>query len=199
MRDIVIVNTGSSNISSLKLAINRLGYNVLVSDNLKKIRNSKKLFLPGIGNAHRVMNFIKKKKLEKTIVNYKNPVLGICLGMQLFGKYSEEGKGGSVTSTLNIMNSSSMFIKSYGLPVPHIGWNSIVHNNNVLFRNVPQGERFYFVHSYVIPINKSTISKTFYGQFFSSAIKVQNFFGVQFHPEKSGFYGSILLKNFLLV
>ncbi|WP_343190015.1 imidazole glycerol phosphate synthase subunit HisH [Buchnera aphidicola (Astegopteryx bambusae)] len=199
IKDIVIVNTGASNISSLKIAINRLGYEVSVSKNYKKIRNSKKLFLPGVGNASHVIKFMKNKNIFEEIINYKNPILGICLGMQLFCKDSEESKLGEVINTLNIINNSCILIKDKKLSVPHVGWNNVVHNNNILFKNIFQGERFYFVHSYIVPINKNTISSTFYGEYFSSSIKYKNFFGVQFHPEKSGKSGSLLLKNFLLV
>ncbi|WP_343184109.1 imidazole glycerol phosphate synthase subunit HisH [Buchnera aphidicola (Ceratovacuna keduensis)] len=199
-KDIVIIDTGSSNISSLKLAINRLGYEVYVSNDLKIIRNSKKLFFPGIGSAEYIMNFIKNKNIDIEIINYKNFVLGICLGMQLFCKYSLESFNGNIINTLNIINSSSRLIKSNRLSIPHVGWNNVVYNNNnILFKNIPQGERFYFIHSYIVPINKNTISRTFYGEYFSSSIRLKNFFGVQFHPEKSGLAGSLLLKNFLSV
>ncbi|WP_343154852.1 imidazole glycerol phosphate synthase subunit HisH [Buchnera aphidicola (Pseudoregma panicola)] len=199
IKDIVIINTGSSNISSLKLSINRLGYEAYVTNNLKTIRNSKKLFFPGVGSAEYVMNFIKKKNIDIEIMNYKNLVLGICLGMQLFCKYSEESVNSNVIKTLNIINSYSRLIKYNKLPIPHSGWNNVVHNNDILFKNIPQGERFYFIHSYIVPINKNTISRTFYGEYFSSSIRSKNFFGVQFHPEKSGLAGSLLLKNFLSV
>ncbi|BGI51318.1 MAG: imidazole glycerol phosphate synthase subunit HisH [Buchnera aphidicola (Ceratovacuna japonica)] len=198
-KDIVIVNTESSNMSSLRLAINRLGYEAYITKNLKTIKNSRKLFFPGIGNAEYVMNFIKKRKIDFEILNYKNPILGICLGMQLFCRNSEENINGSIVKTFNIIKSSSRLIRSNRLPIPHIGWNNVVHNNDILFKNIPQGERFYFMNSYIVPINENTISRTFYGEYFSSSIRFKNFFGVQFHPEKSGFYGSLLLKNFLLV
>ncbi|WP_343188285.1 imidazole glycerol phosphate synthase subunit HisH [Buchnera aphidicola (Ceratoglyphina bambusae)] len=197
---IVILDTESSNVSSLIWSINRLGYKPIVSNDLNVIKKSDRLFLPGVGTAQSVMNIIKKKNLLNEILNYKNPILGICLGMQIFCKYSEESSNNNITKTLNIFKDHASLIKSNRLPVPHIGWNNVVHNNkSVLFKNILQGSRFYFVHSYYVPINKYTVSYTFYEKYFSSAIQIKNFFGVQFHPEKSGNVGSLLLKNFLAV
>lgn len=193
--NLVILDTGCANLKSIKVAIKKLGHNSIVTTEPSVILKSKKMFLPGVGTASAVMNILSQKKLINIIKNFDNPILGICLGMQLFCSSSEECHG---VKTIGIIKSSVLRLKTNNLPLPHIGWNQIhFHKSHPLFKNIPNHSRFYFVHSYMVPINKYTLSKTDYGVYFSSVIQKNNFFGVQFHPEKSGIIGSQLLKNFL--
>ncbi|BAP58704.1 imidazole glycerol phosphate synthase subunit HisH [Candidatus Tachikawaea gelatinosa] len=192
---IVIINTGCANIFSLKIAIKRLGYQPIITNNKKIIEQSDKIFLPGVGTSKSAMSFLNKKKIVKLIKNYDRPVLGICLGMQLLGKNSEESPG---ILNLNIIEESSKLINTKKLPLPHMGWNKIkILKENNLFYDVDQESYFYFLHSYAMSINENTISSVFYDGYFSAAIQKNNFFGVQFHPERSGKAGEKLLKNFL--
>ncbi|QCI17515.1 imidazole glycerol phosphate synthase subunit HisH [Buchnera aphidicola (Acyrthosiphon lactucae)] len=193
--DIVIVDTGSANLTSIRVAIKKLGYHSIITSEPSIISKSKKIFLPGVGTASSVMNLLYKKNIIDVIQKSKQTILGICLGMQLFCDFSEECNG---VKTIGIIKSSVLRLKNNNLPLPHIGWNQITfHKTHPLFKKIPNNSRFYFVHSYIVPINKYTLSKTNYGIDFSSVIQKNNFFGVQFHPEKSGKIGSQLLKNFL--
>lgn len=192
---IVIINTGSANLFSVQVAINRLGYKVNVSNKINDIVSAKKIFLPGVGSAFSIMDFLKKKKLIDVIRQLKQPILGICLGMQLLSIYSEENNNHNM---LNIIPYPTIKLNSKNLSLPHIGWN-VVHclRDHLLFNNININSRFYFLHSYCIPINLYTVASVQYGSIFSAAIQKDNFFGVQFHPEKSGKDGEQLLKNFL--
>lgn len=193
--DIVIVDTGCANLKSIQVAIKNLGYHSIITSEPSIISKSKKIFLPGVGTASAVMNFLSKKNIINVIRDFKKTILGICLGMQIFCDSSEECNG---VKTMGIIKSSVLRLKNNNLPLPHIGWNQITfHNTHPLFKNIPNYSRFYFVHSYMVPINKYTLSTTSYGVHFSSVIQKNNFFGVQFHPEKSGNIGAQLLKNFL--
>lgn len=195
MIDIVILDTGCANLTSIKVAVKKLGYSPVISSDPDILIRSKKIFLPGVGTASAAMKTLSEKNIINIIKKCKQPILGICLGMQLFCKFSEECHG---VKTIGIINSSAILLKTNNLPLPHIGWNKITFNcSNPLFSKIQNGSRFYFVHSYAIPINKYTLSITNYGISFSSVIQKNNFFGVQFHPEKSGDVGSQLLKNFL--
>lgn len=194
---IVILNTGCANLTSIKIAVERLGYTSQITSNPNVLLKSKKIIIPGVGTAQSVMNLLHQKKLVDIIKNIKQPILGICLGMQILCKFSEECNG---TDTIGVLNDcSTTILKNSNLSLPHIGWNYIHINNKMhpLFKNIQKNARFYFVHSYIIPVNKYTLATTKYGISFSSIIQKNNFFGVQFHPEKSGHIGSQLLKNFL--
>ncbi|MCW5197609.1 imidazole glycerol phosphate synthase subunit HisH [Buchnera aphidicola] len=193
--NIVILDPGFSNLSSIYWAIKRLKYNPVISDNPDIIRNSDKLIFPGIGTPHAVMKNLFNKKLIKVIQEYKNPILGICLGMQLFFHYSEESKD---VLMLNIFKNKCIYKFNNQIILPHMGWNKVYFKKkHPLFKNICNGEWFYFIHSYISLISSITVAKTYYGSFFSSAVQQDNFFGVQFHPEKSGLKGMYLLKNFL--
>ncbi|QOI10995.1 imidazole glycerol phosphate synthase subunit HisH [Blochmannia endosymbiont of Colobopsis nipponica] len=190
----VIINTGCSNLFSISTAIRNLGHRAIISKNANDILKANKLFLPGVGSVKTAMQELTKNKLIKLIKDCKQPILGICLGMQLLGISSEENNG---TQTLGIINTLTKKIENYGLPIPHIGWNKIkIKNQHCLFHKI-KDDYFYFVHSYAMPICDSTIATTCHGHSFTAVIKHKNFFGVQFHPEKSGKIGKQLLKNFL--
>ncbi|CAL4319059.1 Imidazole glycerol phosphate synthase subunit HisH [Buchnera aphidicola (Eriosoma lanigerum)] len=192
---IVILNTGCANLLSVKLAIDRLGYDSKISCDILQIYNSDKIIIPGVGSMASVMNQLYQLNLIEIIKNITQPVLGICLGMQVLSMFSEESGG---IKGLDIIPVNVSLLNTNGLSLPHTGWNKINFNiDHLLFKNINIKDRFYFVHSYAIPINKFTIASTFYGMEFTSVIQKNNFFGVQFHPEKSGLLGNRLLKNFL--
>ncbi|ALD15067.1 imidazole glycerol phosphate synthase subunit HisH [Buchnera aphidicola (Aphis glycines)] len=194
--EIVILNTGCANLTSIKIAVKKLGYTFQITSNPDSLLKSKKLIIPGVGTASAVMKILYKKNLVNIIKNMKQPVLGICLGMQIFCQLSEECNG---TKTIGILNNcSTVLLKSSHLSLPHIGWNCIdIKKKHLLFKNIQNKSRFYFVHSYIIPVGKYTLATSNYDVFFSAVIQKNNFFGVQFHPEKSGDIGAQLLKNFL--
>lgn len=154
-----------------------------------------KLFLPGVGTAHAAMEQLKQRELIELIKSCTQPVLGICLGMQLLATSSEESGG---IETLGIIDTPVKQMTDFGLPLPHMGWNQITPQaGNHLFRGIPDGTYFYFVHGYAMPICPNTIAQANYGEPFTAAVEKDNFFGVQFHPERSGAAGAQLLKNFL--
>nr|ADA82641.1 imidazole glycerol phosphate synthase HisH subunit [Candidatus Blochmannia ulcerosus] len=192
---IIIINTDCSNLFSVKTILKKLGYKPKITDNPNTILKADKLFLPGVGSAYSAMKQLTTKKLIQPIKNCNQPILGICLGMQLFGSFSEENNN---IKTLNILDIPTKLLKSSSLPIPHMGWNKIIAlKKHPLLYNITQNQHFYFTHSYIMELNKSTIAYTDYGQLFSSIIQHKNFFGVQFHPEKSGNPGIQLIKNFL--
>ncbi|WP_343192671.1 imidazole glycerol phosphate synthase subunit HisH [Buchnera aphidicola (Taiwanaphis decaspermi)] len=192
--NIAILDTGCSNLFSVKWSIIRLGYNPIITRVPEILFKSDKLLLPGVGTAKIAMQQIYKSELIDLIKNYKKPILGICLGMQLLGNKSDEGN----INTLGLFDIPVSILKSKKLPLPHVGWNKVIHNkDNILFQGIPNNSWFYFVHSYSMKINKYTIAYSTYGVKFSSAIYKKNIFGVQFHPERSGKNGSKLIQNFL--
>ncbi|CAL4042119.1 Imidazole glycerol phosphate synthase subunit HisH [Buchnera aphidicola (Tetraneura ulmi)] len=192
---IVILDTDCSNLLSVKLSIERLGYFPEITCNSSRILSADRVIFPGIGTALSIMNKLNKFNLIKTIKKFKKPMLGICLGMQVLSSFSMESNG---IKMLGIIDSNVSLLESNGLVLPHIGWNNVfIKDNHPLFKNINNKSRFYFVHSYSFPIGQFTIASSFYGQEFSAVIQKDNFFGVQFHPEKSSFVGSQLLKNFL--
>ncbi|CAL4319128.1 imidazole glycerol phosphate synthase subunit HisH [Buchnera aphidicola] len=193
--NIIIIDTGCANLYSLRYAIQRLGYNPIITREINLILNADKLFLPGVGTPKTAMQQLHLSNLIKIIKNFTKPVMGICLGMQLLCSYSQECQG---LKMLNVIDTVVSKLKVDKLSIPHTGWNEIIINNNsTLFRNIRNKSRFYFVHSYAVEINKYTIASSYYGTFFSAIVKKNNFLGVQFHPEKSGESGAQLIKNFL--
>ncbi|VFP77644.1 imidazole glycerol phosphate synthase subunit HisH [Buchnera aphidicola] len=192
---IVIINTGYSNIHSIRSAIRRVGYTSSVTDSIHDIKVADKIFLPGIGTAVSAMKMLIQNNLLSFIKKTNQPILGICLGMQLLGKYSYEGKK---CILLNKISNSIKKLPNKNCSVPHIGWNTVCYtDSHILFQNIDDNTRFYFLHSYYMDINPHTISISTHGLQFCSSVAVQNFFGVQFHPEKSGYAGEQLIKNFL--
>ena len=189
---IVIINYGAGNIQSIKFAIKRLGYEAVLTDNEDEIRNADKVIFPGVGEASSAMEKLKSTGLDKVIPTLKQPVLGICLGMQLMCRHCEEGD----TEGLNIFDVDVLRFKN-NVKVPQIGWNQISNLKSDLFKGIPENEYMYLVHSYYVPINEETIATTEYGITYASALQEKNFYGVQFHPEKSSKAGEQILQNFL--
>ncbi|MCC8375924.1 MULTISPECIES: imidazole glycerol phosphate synthase subunit HisH [Photorhabdus] len=197
---VVILDTGCANLSSVAYAIRKLGYQPEISQETATILAADKLLLPGVGTASAAMDQLKQRELIPLIKVLSQPVLGICLGMQLFAATSEESDNvaGNNVTLLEVMASPVQKMATHGLPLPHMGWNQVLPKaGHPLFRGIEDHAYFYFVHSYAIPLNTYTIAQTEYGNIFSSAIAKDNFFGVQFHPERSGAAGARLLKNFL--
>ncbi|OTA21612.1 glutamine amidotransferase [Xenorhabdus beddingii] len=191
---IVILDTGCANLASVAYAIRRLGYEPLISSDANIVRSADKLFLPGVGTATAAMAQLGQRQLIPLISSLSQPVLGICLGMQLLADISAEGN----IPLLKLIEAPVEKMVTADLPLPHMGWNQVTaQKGHPLFRHIADHARFYFVHSYALPIGEYTIAQTAYGKTFSSAIAKDNFFGVQFHPERSGAAGSQLLKNFL--
>ena len=193
---IVIVNTGCANISSVRFALERLGVQVEVSDDIKVISSADKVFLPGVGSAYAAMQSITQKNLVSTLQSLTQPVLGVCLGMQLMVQSSSESSQGDI-DCLALMPGHVARMQANGLRLPHMGWNTVTYKDNPLFNGIPQDTYFYFVHSFAIPVYEHTLASCTYGNAFSAAINKDNFFGVQFHPERSSDAGAQLLTNFV--
>lgn len=193
---IVIIDTGCSNTNSVRFAIERLGYAVKISRDPNIVLAADKLFLPGVGTASEAMKNLESRGLIALIQQIEQPILGICLGMQLLGTISHEGK--QQVTCLGHIQTQTHLLDTGGLPRPHMGWNTVqVAENHPLFHKIPTNSYFYFVHSFAMPIGSHTIGTSHYGQMFSAAVQVGNFFGVQFHPERSSKVGAQLIQNFL--
>ena len=194
MANITIIDTQCANLSSVKFAFERLGYSAEITNDLNKIKSANKLILPGVGTAKAAMLNLQRLGLIEVIQNLTQPVLGICLGMQLMTEFSTEGN----VVTLGLMNGQADLIPDSGLPLPHMGWNKVRYTpDHPLFAGIEQDSHFYFVHSYAVQPNENTIATSCYGVDFSAAIANKNFYGVQFHPERSGKNGTLLLRNFV--
>ncbi|NVK57978.1 MAG: imidazole glycerol phosphate synthase subunit HisH [Alteromonadaceae bacterium] len=194
---IVIVNTGCANISSVKFALERLGVSVTVSDDAAVIAAADKVFLPGVGAAGAAMTSIAAKQLIEPLRHLKQPVLGVCLGMQLMVERSDESRTGTI-DCLNLLPGHVKRMQAGELRLPHMGWNTVTPaHESPLFAGIDAGTYFYFVHSFAVPVYANTLASCEYGQSFSAAIQHNNFFGVQFHPERSGEAGAQLLTNFV--
>lgn len=175
-------------------ALERLGVNAEVSDDAEKIRSADKVIFPGVGEASSAMRSLKENDLDKIIKELKQPVLGICVGMQLLCARSEEND----TECLNIVPVKvKRFSPSFKLKVPQVGWNNIFDLQSALFKNIPDRSYIYNVHSYYAEDSQYTIAKCEYGLEYAAAIKKDNFYGVQFHTEKSAEVGDKIIKNFL--
>jgi imidazole glycerol-phosphate synthase subunit HisH len=189
---IVIIDYGAGNIQSIKFAIQRLGFEAVLSDDPLIIKEADKVIFPGVGEAGSAMQMLRSTMLDKLIPTLTQPVLGICLGMQLMCNYSEEGD----TQGLGIFEAKVVRF-SNELKVPQIGWNQIYKLETALFDGVKEMEYVYLVHSYYVPECKETIATSEYGEEYTTAIHKDNFYGVQFHPEKSSTTGEKILENFL--
>lgn len=193
-RGLGLINYGAGNIFSLTAALERQGLQYGMVNTEADLDLYSHIIIPGVGHAGAAMQKLEKTGLVSAIKALKKPVLGICVGMQLLTEHSEEGDA----NLLNIAPiQTKLFDKAWNIKIPHMGWNNVFHQNNILFKGVDNGTQFYFVHSYFIEYNsKFDIATAEYGIKFSAAIQKDNFYGVQFHPEKSGEAGEKLLKNF---
>ena len=189
---IVIINYGAGNIQSILFAIERLGYTAVLTNNPEEIKTADKVIFPGVGEASYAMKMLKESGLDTLIPTLKQPVLGICLGMQLMCNHTEEGN----TTGLGIFDVDVIKF-SPKVKVPQMGWNIIYNLKSDLFKDVAEKEYMYLVHSFYAPLCNETIATTDYEVEYSSALENENFFGTQFHPEKSGDVGEKILGNFL--
>ncbi len=190
----VIIDTGCANLTSLKFAVQRLTQDVLVSNNPGTINSADRIFLPGVGSAQYAMGILEEKGLVPVIQKLTQPVLGICLGMQLLTSSSSEGD----MACLDLIPGDVKGLESQGLRLPHMGWNTLAEcADHPLLYGINLDMYFYFVHSYGVGLSETTIAQCEYGSRFSAAVAHKNFMGVQFHPERSSTAGARLLKNFL--
>lgn len=190
---IQIIDYGAGNLQSIKNALKKLGTKYEVIGSPHELRADAKIIFAGVGAAGSAMANLKKSGFDKALSKLKNPFLGICLGMQLLFESSEE-------DGVNCLGVLKGDVRRFplGLTVPQIGWNKVAVNDSVLFKNIPQGSYFYFVNSYYCkPTERDSIAETEYGISFCSAVQKENFYGVQFHPEKSGEIGASVLDNFI--
>ncbi len=193
--DVAIIDAGGANIASLRFALARLGRDAELTTDADRIRAASHVILPGVGAARDAMHRLQSAGLNRLIGELEQPVLGICLGMQLLFEGSEEDDAECLGILPGI---ARRFDPAPGRPVPHMGWNRVFHNHcSSLFDEIPDGTQFYFVHSYALPVGNDTIAHCKYGYDFSAAVARDNFFATQFHPERSGRHGARLLENFL--
>ncbi|WP_426091183.1 imidazole glycerol phosphate synthase subunit HisH [Flavobacterium sp. DSR3-2] len=189
---IVIINYGVGNIQSIKFAIERLGFEAVLSNDWKEIKAADRVIFPGVGEASFAMKMLIDSGLDVLIPTLKQPVLGICLGMQLMCNKSEEGN----TTGLGIFDVDVIKFTPK-VKVPQMGWNQIYNLKSLLFKEINENEYMYLVHSFYVPICLEAIATTNYEVEYASALKKDNFYGTQFHPEKSGDVGEQILGNFL--
>ncbi len=192
---VTIIKYNAGNIYSVDYALKRLGVNANISADKEVIKNSDKVIFPGQGEAQTTMRYLRELQLDTLIKDLKQPVLGICIGMQLMCKHSEENN----TECLNIFDTEVLKFHSqiHSDKIPHMGWNNIYNLKDPLFSETMENNFVYFVHSYYVPVNQHTVATTDYIQPFSAAMHKDNFYATQFHPEKSGDAGEKILQNFL--
>ena len=189
---LAIIDYGAGNTKSLQFALERLGVNSLLTSNADQIKSADKVIFPGQGAAGSAMQKLKHFGLDKLIPELKQPVLGICLGMQLFCKHTEEGDVQGLGIVKGTVKRFSSKVK-----VPQMGWNSIHNLKGELFDGIQEGAYMYLVHSYFVPDSTETVATSNYDGSYSVALQKENFYGVQFHPEKSSKQGQLVLNNFL--
>ncbi|MBK8354353.1 MAG: imidazole glycerol phosphate synthase subunit HisH [Saprospiraceae bacterium] len=189
---IAIIDYNAGNATSLSNVLTNMGYECEITADSDKINSAEKVVFPGVGEASSAMKYLKENGLDQVIINLKQPFLGICLGMQLMCKFSEEG----ATDCLGIFDCNVKLFPALDI-VPHNGWNNMESIESQLFAGINNVDDVYFIHSYYAEICEYTISKCDYILPFSAALQKDNFYGTQFHPEKSGLVGQIVLKNFL--
>lgn len=202
---IAVIDYDTGNLCSLGNAISRLGADYIITDDINTIRAASKVILPGVGEASTAMQKLSEKGLDRVVGELTAPVLGICIGLQLMCSWSEEGDTGCLGIFPNRvlrLRPSAQFIESGkgNLKIPHMGWNRIDSLKTNLFKNIESGTYQYFVHSYAPEIAENeryAIAVTEHGDSFASALNLRNFYGTQFHPEKSGAQGELIIKNFL--
>ncbi len=189
---IAIVKYNAGNVKSVQNAITRLGYESIITDDPEELMNADKVIFPGVGEASTAMQYLKERNLDQLIPQLKNPVLGICLGMQLLCAHSEEGD----TNCLGIFDNKVKRFPATDI-VPQMGWNNFTALNSPIFNGLKVEDDVYFVHSFYADINENTIAQSEYILPFSAALQKDNFYATQFHPEKSASVGNTILKNFL--
>jgi len=190
---VAIVRYNGGNTVSVINALIRLGAEAFVSDSPDELSGADKVIFPGVGEASSAMASLRSAGLDSLIPQLVQPVLGICLGMQLMCEHSEENE----TKCLGILPERAKLFRGDGIKVPQVGWNTIIPSGSPLFKGVAAGEYMYFVHSYYVESGPSTTAKAEYSGEFAAAVAARNFYGVQFHPERSGKAGSQVLENFL--
>ena len=191
---VVVIKYNAGNIHSVVHALRRIGVDPVVTDNKELIRQADKVIFPGVGEAETTMNYLKERGLDTLIKSLTQPVLGICLGMQLMCKHSEEGD----VDCLGIFDLPvKKFIPLNREKIPHMGWNQVEDLKSDLMKGVTEGNHAYFVHSFYVPQCNEAIATTNYIQQFASALNKNNFYATQFHPEKSGDVGTKILENFI--
>ncbi len=193
---IAVVDTGGANLASILFALERLGKKGILTSDPQKINDANYVILPGVGAAANAMKRLQKVGLVECLQERKKPTLGICLGMQLLFTYSEEGEA----SCLGIFPGTVRSLQvSPTQTIPHMGWNQVfaTNTNSKLLQNIPEGTNFYFIHSYQVPEGTWVSGQSNYGMWFPATIEKGNFFGTQFHPERSGEAGAKVLENFL--
>jgi imidazole glycerol-phosphate synthase subunit HisH len=190
--NIAIIKYNAGNIQSVTYALNRLGLTPKVTDDINEIKSADKVIFPGVGEASSAMRYLRERQLDKLIISLKQPTLGICLGLQLMCSYSEEND----TGCLGIFHEQ---VKKFPPKdkVPHMGWNTLETFKGPLFKGIDEKSYVYFVHSYYAATGADTISETDYNVRFSSGLFKNNFYALQFHPEKSGKAGAKILENFI--
>jgi len=190
--NISIIDYGAGNVKSVQFALERLGYTGTLTSDAEEIRRAGKVIFPGVGEASSAMEALRRYGLDEVIPKLKQPVLGICLGLQLLCSWSEEGN----TPCLGVFPEKVLSFPE-NLKVPQVGWNTLTELRSPLFNEVNPGAYAYFVHSYYVPLSPYTIAQSEYGLPFSAAMAKDNFYACQFHPEKSSLTGEQILKNFL--
>lgn len=190
---IAIVKYNAGNVESVKNALNRLGVNPVLTDDANELQTADKVIFPGVGEASTAMNYLRLRNLDTAIKSLKQPVLGVCLGMQLLCESSEENE----TNCLGILPYRVRKFESENLKIPQMGWNNIYNLKSDLFAGVEENSFVYFVHSFYVEIGAETTAVCDYGIKFSAAVRHKNFYAVQFHAEKSGTVGEQILGNFL--
>lgn len=192
---LVMIKYNAGNVRSLQYALQRIGVDPLITDDAKEILSADKIIFPGVGEASSAMNYLREKGLDNVIKQATQPFLGICLGMQLMCSYSEEND----TECIGIFEEKVRLFKTNDslIKIPQIGWNTIAQLKTPLFNGVDENSHCYFVHSYFADAGEHTIASTDYCGIYSAALHKDNFYGVQFHPEKSAKTGEIILKNFI--
>ena len=193
--NVTIIQYNAGNIQSVLYALERLGITATVTDDAAMIQASDKVIFPGVGEASTAMSYLKARNLDQLIVSLKQPVLGICLGMQLMCQHSAEND----TRCLGIFEEQVLAFKAKetSFKIPQIGWNTISNLKTDLFKGIAENSFTYFVHGYYAGLGSNTIATTNYIQEYSSALQKNNFYGVQFHPEKSAVVGEQIIQNFL--
>ena len=194
---VAILKYNAGNVFSVDCALRRLGVEPIVTDNVEQLRRADKVVFPGVGEASSAMAYLRSRHLDELIRSLNQPVIGICIGQQLLCRNSEEGN----TECIGVFDTSvKRFSEAPGVKVPEMGWNTIKPLvDNPLLKGIDENSYVYYVHSYYVPVCDDTIAVTDYSLPFSAAMNKDNFYATQFHPEKSGGVGELILKNFLIL